>query len=42
MFALISILKFLIIIVPILLTVATLTLFERKVMAAIQIRRGPI
>jgi len=41
MFAIISIAKFLIIIIPILLTVATLTLFERKVMAAIQIRRGP-
>lgn len=41
MYILITIIKFLIIIVPILLTVATLTLFERKVMAAIQIRRGP-
>jgi NADH-quinone oxidoreductase subunit H len=33
--------KFIIIIVPILLIVATLTLLERKIMAAIQIRRGP-
>jgi len=33
--------KFLIIIIPILLIVATLTLLERKVMASIQIRRGP-
>lgn len=36
-----SILQFLIIIVPILLSIATLTLAERKIMAAIQIRRGP-
>jgi len=35
------IIKFLLIIVPILLSVAFLTLVERKVMAAIQIRRGP-
>lgn len=35
------IIKFLIVIVPILLIVATLTLLERKIMAAIQIRRGP-
>jgi len=33
--------KFLLIIVPILLIVATLTLLERKIMASIQIRRGP-
>src|ERR1700761_991854 len=37
----ILILKFLLIIVPILLSVAFLTLVERKIMAAIQIRRGP-
>jgi NADH-quinone oxidoreductase subunit H len=37
----ITLIKFLIVIVPILLVVATLTLLERKVMAAIQIRRGP-
>lgn len=35
------IIKFLLIIIPILLSVAFLTLVERKVMAAIQIRRGP-
>jgi NADH-quinone oxidoreductase subunit H len=35
------ILKFLLIIVPMLLSVAFLTLVERKIMAAIQIRRGP-
>lgn len=33
--------KFILIIVPVLLSVAFLTLIERKVMAAIQIRRGP-
>jgi len=37
----ITIFKFFIIIVPVLLSVAVLTLLERKVMAAIQIRRGP-
>jgi NADH-quinone oxidoreductase subunit H len=41
MIIIISLIKFLIIIIPVLLTVALLTLFERKVMAAIQIRRGP-
>lgn len=38
---LLIIIKFLLIIVPVLLSVAFLTLVERKVMAAIQIRRGP-
>ena len=38
---LITVIKFLIIIVPILLIVATLTLLERNIMAAIQIRRVP-
>lgn len=38
---LICLIKFLFIIVPTLLSVALLTLVERKVMAAIQIRRGP-
>jgi len=32
---------FLVIIIPLLLLIATLTLLERKIMAAIQIRRGP-
>lgn len=41
MIVLIILIKFLIIIVPTLLIVATLTLLERKIMAAIQIRRGP-
>jgi len=41
MFILTQIITFLIIIVPVLLSVATLTLLERKIMAAIQIRRGP-
>jgi NADH-quinone oxidoreductase subunit H len=41
MLLIIVIIKFLIIIVPTLLIVATLTLLERKIMAAIQIRRGP-
>jgi len=36
-----TIIKFFLIIVPILLIVATLTLLERKIMAAIQLRRGP-
>ena len=40
-FFLIQLLKSLIIIVPILIAVAFLTLFERKIMAAIQRRRGP-
>jgi len=35
------ILIFFIIIIPVLLLIATLTLLERKIMAAIQIRRGP-
>lgn len=34
-------LKFLFIVIPVLLSVAFLTLIERKIMAAIQIRRGP-
>jgi len=38
---LISLIKFFIIIIPVLLSVAILTLAERKVMAAIQARRGP-
>lgn len=38
---LLVLIKFLFIIIPILLSVAILTLLERKVMAAIQIRRGP-
>lgn len=38
---LISILESLILIVPILLSTAFLTLFERKIMAAVQRRRGP-
>lgn len=38
---LIQLLKTLIILVPILIAVAFLTLFERKIMAAIQRRRGP-
>ncbi len=37
---LLVLIKFLFIIIPILLSVAILTLLERKVMAAIQIRRG--
>ncbi len=37
----ISILKILVIIVPLLISVAYLTLLERKVMASIQRRRGP-
>jgi NADH:ubiquinone oxidoreductase subunit H len=37
----ISILKFLIIIVPVLICVAFFTLLERKIMAYIQRRRGP-
>jgi NADH-quinone oxidoreductase subunit H len=37
----INIIKFLIIILPTLLSVALLTLIERKVMASIQLRRGP-
>lgn len=36
-----DLLKFLLIVVPLLLGVAFLTLLERKIMAAIQIRRGP-
>lgn len=35
------IIQFIIIIVPLLLSIATATLLERKVMAAIQLRRGP-
>ena len=38
---LLIIIKFLVIIVPTLLNVATLTLLERKIMAAIQICRHP-
>jgi len=38
---LISLIKFFIIIIPVLLSVAILTLAERKIMAAIQARRGP-
>jgi len=41
MLFLLVLVKFFIIIVPVLLTVAILTLLERKIMAAIQIRRGP-
>lgn len=40
-FAIFLILKFLVILVPVLITVAFLTLFERKVLAAMQRRRGP-
>ena len=40
-FVLINIISTLLIIVPVLLSVAFLTLFERKIMAAIQRRRGP-
>ncbi len=40
-FILINLLKSILIIVPVLLAVAFLTLFERKIMAAIQRRRGP-
>ena len=40
-FVLINLLKSLLIIVPVLISVAFLTLFERKIMAAIQRRRGP-
>ena len=40
-FVLIQILKSVLVIVPILIAVAFLTLFERKIMAAIQRRRGP-
>ena len=40
-FVLIQALKSILIIVPILIAVAFLTLFERKIMAAIQRRRGP-
>ena len=41
LFLLIQLLKSIIIIIPILIAVAFLTLFERKIMAAIQRRRGP-
>jgi NADH-quinone oxidoreductase subunit H len=41
MFILISLLKILIIIVPLLISVAYFTLAERKIMGAIQRRRGP-
>ena len=40
-FILIQVLKTIIVVIPILIAVAFLTLFERKVMAAIQRRRGP-
>jgi len=40
-FSLILILKILLIIVPLLLSVAYFTLAERKIMASIQRRRGP-
>tara|TARA_B100001027_G_C16191675_1_gene296339 strand:- start:146 stop:421 length:276 start_codon:yes stop_codon:yes gene_type:complete len=36
-----TVIQILVIIVPVLIAVAFLTLFERKVMAAIQRRRGP-
>ena len=40
-FVIFIILKVLVILVPVLISVAFLTLFERKIMAAMQRRRGP-
>jgi NADH-quinone oxidoreductase subunit H len=41
MFYLLILLKFIILILPVLLAVAYMTLFERKILSAIQIRQGP-
>ncbi len=41
MIVLYSVFNFLLIIVPILLAVAFLTLLERKLLASVQLRRGP-